>query len=69
LSSGTPQTQSANAQVVVPQVVVNIHNESGQQMQTSKQESNFDGQDYVINVWLDAFTRNKGGLRDAVGGA
>ena len=51
--------------VAVPPVTVNVINNSGQPVST-RQESNFDGQRYVVDVWLNALARNVGGLRDVV---
>jgi uncharacterized membrane protein YeaQ/YmgE (transglycosylase-associated protein family) len=59
LNGGT--TASAGA----PQVTVNVINNTGQQV-NAKQESRFDGQKYIVDVWLDALTRNVGGMRDVV---
>ena len=41
---------------------------SGTQMQASQGESRFDGQKYVVDVFLDAWARDVSGLRTAVGG-
>lgn len=46
---------------------VNIYNNTGVNANV-RQEARFDGQEWVVNVWLDAFARNKGGLRDALKG-
>jgi hypothetical protein len=50
---------------LAPQVTVNVINNSGQAV-SARQESSFDGQSYVVDVWLDALNRNVGGLRDVV---
>jgi hypothetical protein len=48
-----------------PRVTVNVINNTGQQV-TARQEESFDGQQYVVGVWLDALSRNVGGLRDVI---
>lgn len=66
-TSGTiiPHHQLGSGKQAAPQVTVNVINNSGQQV-TAKQESHFDGQRYVVDVWLDALARNVGGVRDVV---
>ncbi len=59
------QLGGSNSQGSAPPVTVNVINNSGQQV-NARQESRFDGQSYVIDVWLDAMNRNVGGLRDIV---
>jgi hypothetical protein len=59
------QLSGSNSQGSAPPVTVNVINNSGQQV-SARQESRFDGQSYVIDVWLDALNRNVGGLRDVV---
>ena len=54
-----------SAKESAPQVTVNVINNSGQQV-SAKQESHFDGQRYVVDVWLDALARNVGGVRDVL---
>ncbi len=54
-----------SAKESTPQVTVNVINNSGQQV-SAKQESHFDGQRYVVDVWLDALARNVGGVRDVL---
>ena len=51
-----------------PNVNVVIHNESGTEAKMTKQDVTFDGQTYVVSLWLDAYQRNKMGLRSLVGG-
>ncbi len=51
-----------------PNVTVNVVNESGQQMSVTNQEQSFDAQGTIVTLWLDAFQRNKKGLRTALGG-
>ena len=47
-------------------VVVNIVNQSGQELESKKQNSRFDGENYVIDVVVRAMESNKGGMRDAI---
>ncbi len=55
----------ADSDATAPSVTVNVINNSGQQV-SAKQESHFDGQRYVVDVWLDALARNVGGVRDVI---
>ena len=47
-------------------VVVNIVNQSGQELESKQQNSRFDGENYVIDVVVRALESNKGGMRDAI---
>lgn len=47
-------------------VVVNIVNQSGQELESKQQNSRFDGENYVIDVVVRAMESNKGGIRDAI---
>ncbi|MDU7910073.1 MAG: phage tail tape measure C-terminal domain-containing protein [Veillonella sp.] len=47
-------------------VVVNIVNQSGQELESKQQNSRFDGENYVIDVVVRAMGSNKGGVRDAI---
>lgn len=49
--------------------VVNIYNETGQQMSAKRAETKFDGKSYVTSVWLEAFANNDNGMRDIIKGA
>jgi hypothetical protein len=49
-------------------ITVQLKNESGTPLKQTKSSTSFDGQQYVVSVWLDALDRNVGGLRDRVGG-
>lgn len=49
-------------------VVVNIQNNSGTPVSDDNVSTSFDGGTMIVNVVLDAITRNKGGMRDAVRG-
>lgn len=49
------------------QTVVNVYNNTGSQAEV-RQESHFDGQRWVVDVWLDALANNVGGLRGVVQG-
>jgi len=51
-----------------PPVTVNVHNNTEQQTKVRQEAPQFNGQEWVVNVWLDAFTRNAYGLRDSLGG-
>ena len=47
-------------------VVVNIINQSGQELESKQQNSRFDGENYIIDVMVRAANTNKGGVRDAI---
>lgn len=47
---------------------VDLKNESGQQLKATRHETSFDGAEYVVTVWLDAYNRNAYGLREALSG-
>ena len=47
-------------------VVVNIVNQSGQELESKQQNSRFDGENYIIDVMVRAANTNKGGVRDAI---
>lgn len=47
-------------------VVVNIVNQSVQELESKQQNSRFDGENYVIDVVVRAMESNKGGMRDAI---
>lgn len=47
-------------------VVVNIINQSGQELESKQQNSRFDGENYIIDVVVRAMESNKGGMRDAI---
>lgn len=47
-------------------VTVNIINQSGQSLESEQQSSRFDGENYIIDVMVNAVTNNKGGARDAI---
>ncbi len=49
-------------------ITVELKNESGTPLKQTKSDVNFNGQEYVVTVWLDALERNVGGLRSALGG-
>lgn len=47
-------------------VVVNIVNQSGQELESKQQNSRFDGENYIIDVLVRAANTNKGGVRDVI---
>jgi sugar-specific transcriptional regulator TrmB len=50
-----------------PNVKINVMNNTGQQAQVRQSGPTWNGQEWVIGVWLDAYHRNVGGLRSALG--
>lgn len=59
-------TNKVVTQSSIPNVTVNVINQSGQNV-TAKQEVKSSSPDnYVINVVLQAITQNKGGMKDAI---
>lgn len=49
-------------------ITVELKNESGTKLKQTKSDVQFNGQEYVVSVWLDALERNVGGLRTTLGG-
>jgi len=49
-------------------VTVNVINQSDNEMTVTKQDQTFDAQGTIVTLWVDAFTRNKSGLRTMLGG-
>jgi hypothetical protein len=49
-------------------VTVNVHNNTGVQAQT-RQTVTRSGQEMIVDLWLDAYARDTGGLRSAIKGA
>lgn len=47
-------------------VVVNIINQSGQQLDSQQQETKFDGEQMIVDVVVSSLMTNKGGMRDAI---
>ena len=47
-----------------PNVVINVQNETGQQLNAKQGESSFDGKSYVIGVVLEGLATNENGMRD-----
>jgi hypothetical protein len=37
-------------------------------MEVTEARTEFDAQGMIVNLWIDAYQRNKGGLRNAIGG-
>ena len=62
--SGGGEIGSANA---LP-ITVNLKNESGHDLKQTKSSVDFNGQEYIINVVIDAAARNVGGFRDMLRG-
>lgn len=63
LNASAPATQQASA----PQVMVNVINQSGQNMDAEQTGGSFNGEQYVVDVVLKAVNR-PGPLRDAIKG-
>jgi hypothetical protein len=49
-------------------VKVEIINESNQKMKATNATARFDMQEMVVTLWMDAYNRNVGGMRRAIGG-
>ena len=47
-------------------VVVNIINQSGEQLDSQQQETKFDGEQMIVDVVVSSLMTNKGGMRDAI---
>ena len=50
---------------VAPKVNLVVNNNSGTEM-SAKSNTRFDGKEYIVSVFLDAYNTNSGGLRDAL---
>ena len=51
-----------------PNVVINVKNETGQQIKAKQGESSFDGKSYIIGIVLEGLATNENGMRDIVKG-
>lgn len=51
-----------------PQVKIQVINNTGQPAEVRRDPPRFDGREWVVTVWMDAFTRNAHGLRTFLGG-
>lgn len=49
-------------------IKIDLHNESGQQIQAETTGSTFDGESYVVDVVLKAISTNKNGMRNIIKG-
>lgn len=47
-------------------VTVNIINQSGEQLDSPRQETKFDGEQMIVDVVVSSLITNKGGMRDAI---
>ena len=47
-------------------VTVNIINQSGEQLDSQRQETKFDGEQMIVDVVVSSLMTNKGGMRDAI---
>jgi endonuclease YncB( thermonuclease family) len=50
-----------------PKISVVVNNNSGTEAKVTQQDVKFNGEEYIVSVWLDSFQRNKYGLRSALG--
>lgn len=50
-----------------PHVTVVVNNNTGREARVRQERPKWNGQEWVIGVWLDAYERNMSGLRDAMG--
>ena len=51
-----------------PSIVINLHNESGIQMEAEQTGGSFNGENYIIGVVLNAVATNKMGMRSLLQG-
>ena len=65
----SPGTAGGTAVGGIPNVIVNLYNESGMQMDAQQTETNFDGENYIVSVVMNAFATNKMGIRTTMKGA
>ena len=61
--------QSGSGGADMPNVIVNITNESGVPMTAEETGNSFDGENYIVTVMLNAIATNKMGIRTTMKGA
>ena len=66
VSQGSGTNTTVNG---MPNVIVNITNESGVPMTAEETGSSFDGENYIVTVMLNAIATNKMGIRTTMKGA
>ena len=66
VSQGYGKTTPVNG---MPNVTVNINNQSGMPVTAEETGSSFDGENYIVTVMLNAIATNKMGIRTTMKGA
>jgi hypothetical protein len=64
-----PVVMAGGGQQQAPNVKIIVNNNTGQQAQVRQDAPRFDGQEWVVSVFLDAYARNRMGLRTSLAGA
>ena len=57
-----------NAPSAAPQININITNEDGTKSEVTNEESFFDGERWVCDMWMRGYKNNTNGMRDNLGG-
>lgn len=65
--SAIGQNMSPTVVQQAPKISVVVNNNSNTQASVTQQDVKFNGEEYIVSVWLDSFQRNKYGLRSALG--
>ncbi|WP_430735517.1 phage tail tape measure protein [Halodesulfovibrio aestuarii] len=57
-----------NAPSAAPQINIHITNEDGTKSEVTNEESSFDGERWVCDMWMRGYKNNTNGMRDSLGG-
>lgn len=57
-----------NSAPAAPQINIHITNEDGVKSEVSQEESFFDGERWVCDMWMRGYKNNTNGMRDSLGG-
>lgn len=57
-----------NAPSAAPQINIHITNEDGTKSEVTNEESFFDGERWVCDMWMRGYKNNTNGMRDSLGG-
>nr|WP_092069590.1 hypothetical protein [Dendrosporobacter quercicolus]NSL47525.1 hypothetical protein [Dendrosporobacter quercicolus DSM 1736]SDL92893.1 hypothetical protein SAMN04488502_1011205 [Dendrosporobacter quercicolus] len=61
------QLNRSAASLAEPAVTINVVNNTGVQASARQGQINWDGRQYVVDIFLDAYARNVSGMRDIIG--
>ncbi|MEZ0577036.1 phage tail tape measure protein, partial [Halodesulfovibrio aestuarii] len=60
--------RTRNAPSAAPQINIHITNEDGTKSEVTNEESFFDGERWVCDMWMRGYKNNTNGMRDSLGG-